>query len=99
MDDGSWGESEGCRMGGSWVSKCGGCGCGFDELEPWKTGCIGNDGLSRAGSSGMRGAKYVLCRGSAAVDDDVDCCVDGVDASDVREGGEKALTDDSDARG
>lgn len=57
-------------------------------LEPENTGCIGNDGRSRDGSRGIRGAKYVLCHGSEAVDDAVDCCVEIVD-SDVSEGGVK----------
>jgi hypothetical protein len=93
MDAGSWGDSEGCRMGGSCVSKCA-LPCALCE----KTGCMGNDGLSRDGSRGMRGAKYVLWRGSAAVDDEVDCCVETVD-SDVSDGGAKGLIADSDGRG
>lgn len=41
IDVGSWGDNDGWRMGGSWVSKCPG------ELELEKAGCIGKGGLSR----------------------------------------------------
>jgi hypothetical protein len=47
----------------------------------------------------MRGAKYVLCRGSSrAKEDAVDCWVDIVESED-NAGGENALIDDIEDRG